>query len=329
MNYTHLTADERYQIDDLKREGYSQARIAKIIGRSASSLSRELNRNKGDRGWRPRQAHLKATERLIARGSANVRLASETAWDYAKQRLQDDQWSPEQISGRLKIEKLETISHETIYQRILEDKDNGGVLHLNLRCKKKRKKRYGSAKSKRGVIPDRVDIDERPAIVDSRKRIGDWEGDTIIGAHDGGAVIASMVERKSRYTILAKAENKTTAAVIGSINQRMLLIAALVLTVTFDNGREFSQHALMSLALDADIYFAKPYHSWERGLNENTNGLVRQYFPKGIPFDSITEKELQDVAKKLNNRPRKCLGYRTPFEVFSKSCERRGVALRI
>jgi IS30 family transposase len=147
--------------------------------------------------------------------------------------------------------------------------------------------------------------------VESRKRIGDWEGDTIIGTHTQGAVIASMVERKSRYTVLAKSKDKTTTAVTKSINQRMLPIADLVHTITLDNGKEFSLHKELSDVLDADIYFAKPYHSWERGLNENTNGLVRQYFPKKTSFDNITEHDLQRVAKKLNHRPRKCLGYKT------------------
>lgn len=204
-----------------------------------------------------------------------------------------------------------------------------GLLYAHLRCKKKRKKRYGSAKSTRGAIPDRVDIDQRPAIVDSRQRVGDWEGDTIIGSHDGGAVITSMVERKSRYTCLTKAKNKTTTTVINSVANHMLPISELVLTITLDNGKEFSQHKTLSNLLNADVFFAKPYHSWDRGLNENTNGLVRQYFPKRIPFDSMTDHDLQSVAKKLNNRPRKCLDYKTPFEVFSKSCERRGIALRV
>lgn len=330
MSYTHLTADERYQIDDLKREGNNQKEIASILNRSRSTLSRELRRNGGARGWRPRQAEMKAVERLSVRGSANVKRVCQEAWDYAQQYLQEEQWSPEQIAGRLEQEGCEaTISHETIYQRILADKQEGGSLYTNLRCKKKRKKRYGSARSTRGSIPDRVDIDKRPAIVDSRKRVGDWEGDTIIGSHDGGAVIASMVERKSRYTFLSKAKNKTTVAVIASINKGMEPIAELVHTVTFDNGREFSQHKTLSEALKADVFFAKPYHSWERGLNENTNGLVRQYFPKKSSFDNISEHALQGVAKKLNNRPRKCLGYKTPFEVFSKACENKGVALRI
>ena len=329
MDYTHLTEEERYQIDDMRREGFNQGAIAAALNRSPSTLSRELRRNEGDRGWRPRQAQLKAAERLGERGSANVKRASESAWLYAKKHLQEDQWSPQQIAGRLELAGLDTISHETIYQRIIDDKNADGSLYTNLRCKKKRKKRYGSNRSKRGTIPNRIDIDQRPAIVDSRTRTGDWEGDTIIGAHDGGAVIASMVERKSRYTVLAKAKNKTTLAVIGSINKRMLPIAELVLTVTLDNGKEFSQHKIMTDVLDTKVYFAKPYHSWERGLNENTNGLVRQYFPKKIPFDSISEYDLQRVVRKLNDRPRKCLGYKTPFEVFSRSCEKRGIALRV
>jgi transposase, IS30 family len=329
MDYKHLTEDERYQIDDLRGEGFNQKEIADRIGRSASSISRELRRNEGCRGWRPRQAQFKAATRLAERGLSNARKVNEAAWLYAKKHLTEDQWSPEQISGRAELDGIEGISHETIYQRILEDKKAGGNLYTHLRCKKKRKKRYGSARSMRGAIPNRVDIDQRPAIVDSRKRIGDWEGDTIIGSHDGGAVIASMVERKSRYTVLAKSKNKTTVSVIESINQHMLPIADLVHTITLDNGKEFSMHRTMSATLDADVYFAKPYHSWERGLNENTNGLVRQYFPKKIPFDNITYHDLQRVVRKLNNRPRKCLDYKTPFEVFSKSCEKLGIALRI
>lgn len=328
MGYNHLTEEERYQIDDLRREGFNQKQIAKKIRRSPSTLSRELHRNEGERGWRPRQAQLKAQERLVVRGTNNARKISEDAWRYAEKHLTEDQWSPQQISGRAELDGIEGISHETIYQRILEDKNAGGNLYTHLRCKKKRKKRYGSARSTRGAIPNRVDIDQRPAIVDSRKRTGDWEGDTIIGSHDGGAVIASMVERKSRYTVLAKAKNKTTPAVIASINQHMLPIADLVHTITLDNGKEFSLHGAMSSMLDADVYFAKPYHSWERGLNENTNGLVRQYFPKKVPFDNITHHDLQRVVRKLNNRPRKCLGYKTPFEVFSKSCAKKGIALR-
>lgn len=329
MVYTHLTEEERYQIDELQRQGYSQKNIADELGRSESTLSRELKRNRGERGWRPRQAQGKALCRLSSRGIANAGRIDESAWEYAKEHLQQEQWSPEQITGRLKRDGAPPISHETIYQRVLADKKAGGQLYLNLRCKKQRKKRYGSGKSGRGAIPNRVDIEERPAIVETRKRVGDWEGDTIIGSYDGGAVIASMVERKSRFTCLAKASNKTTKAVTASINQVMLPLANLVITITLDNGKEFSEHKNLSDALNAKVFFATPYHSWERGLNENTNGLVRQYFPKKVPFDMLTEQDVQRVENKLNSRPRKCLDYQTPFEVFSKSCHKKGIALRI
>lgn len=329
MGYKHLTEEERDQIDDCLREGLLQSDIAKKLKRSKSTLSRELIRNKGKRGWRPKQSDRMAKEKLSKRGSLNVKRASEAAWEYAKKRIKEDQWSPEQISGRLKLDGMETISHETIYQKILEDKKAGGTLYKNLRCKKKRRKRYGTAKTSRGRIPNRVDIENRPAIVEDRKRIGDWEGDTIIGSYNGGAVIASMVERTSRFTKLAKAQNKTTEAVINSINKVMQPLSAFVLTTTLDNGKEFSNHAALTQTLMTSVYFAKPYHSWERGLNENTNGLVRQYFPKRMSFDSISEEELYVVERKINNRPRKCLGYKTPFEVFSKFLSNRGVALRI
>lgn len=211
----------------------------------------------------------------------------------------------------------------------MDDKRTGGNLYTHLRCKKKRKKRYGSKAAGRGCIPNRVDIDERPAIVDTRNRIGDWEGDTIIGSHDGGAVIATMVERKSRFTIVAKSNDKTTRSVIAGIIKKMKPLSSLVETVTFDNGKEFSGHKHLTTSLGSDIYFAKPYHSWERGLNENTNGLIRQYFPKKTSFDNIDELEFHNAATKINNRPRKCLGYSTPNEVFTKLAAKKGIALRI
>ncbi len=198
MDYKHLTEEERYQIDDLRREGFKQNQIAKKLGRSPSTLSRELRRNHGERGWRPRQAQLKSVERLIARGKNNAKKVSEKAWRYAEKHLINDQLSPQQIAGGAKLENLPTISHATIYQRILKAERADDNLYMHLRCEKKRKKRYGAVRSTRGTIPNRIDIDQRPAIVESRKRIGDWEGDTIIGSHTKGAVIASMVERKSR-----------------------------------------------------------------------------------------------------------------------------------
>ena len=329
MSYTHLTEDERYHIDELLRQDYTQVAISDELGRSASTISRELRRNRGKRGWRPRQACNKAALRLSERGKNNAPKIDETVWDYALDKITSEQWSPEQIAGRAKKEKKPPISHESIYQRILADKKSGGILYTHLRCKKKRKKRYGANDSGRGRIPNRVDIDERPAIVERKLRVGDWEGDTVIGSHDGGAVFATMVERKSLFTVARKSKDKTTRSVIDSIIMEMSSLAELVETVTLDNGKEFSGHQRITDELGGKVYFAKPYHSWERGLNENTNGLLRQYFPKKTSFDSITPTELSTAVDKLNNRPRKSLGYSTPREVLTKLAAKRGIALRI
>lgn len=327
-NYNHLTEDERYQMDELRREGLGPTAIAAALGRSPSTISRELRRNVGERGWRPRQAHGKARGRLSERGAGNVRRVSETAWESALEKLIGAQWSPEQIAGRMKLMGLGAISHETIYTRIYDDKKAGGSLHTHLRCRKQRKKRYGSGRDRRGQIVGRVGIEERPQIVDDRKRVGDWEGDTIIGKGHSQALV-SMVERKSRYVCLAKVPNKSAEAVTAAIHAEMKPLSTLVHTVTLDNGKEFAEHAVWGETLNAKVYFARPYHSWERGLNENTNGLVRQYFPKAMRFHEITAEDVRAVADKLNHRPRKCLGYQTPHEVFSKACLQRGVALRI
>lgn len=329
MTYTHLTEDERYHIDEMRRQGYLQKDIAANLGRSPSTLSRELKRNKGKRGWRPRQAHDLATKRLHHRGASNVVKVSDEAWQFAKSKLVTEQWSPEQITGWLKSQSKAGISHETIYRRILEDKVSGGNLYSHLRCKRQRKKRYGKKSAGRGCIPNRKDIDERPAVVDKRNRVGDWEGDTVIGSHKGGAVLVTVVERKTRYAIVAKSQDKTTSSVTRCINHAMSKLANLVKTITFDNGKEFSKHEVLSKHLNCDVYFAKPYHSWERGLNENTNGLLRQYFPKKTKFDEISDKEIQVVVNKINNRPRKCLNYKTPAEEFARLAVNKGVALRI
>lgn len=328
MTYKHLTMEERYQIDDLRSEGFSKSEIAKQLGRSPSTVTREMKRNKGERVWRAHQANEKAKERLTKRGQSNARKITESAWEYAKCQLSIFQWSPEQIAGRLKLEGYDGISHETVYQRILSDKKAGGLLYKHLRCQKLRRKRYGS-KRRPPAILDRTGIEDRPAIVDARKRVGDWEGDTIVGAGCNSGVIVSSVERVSRLTILAKVENKGPIGITNAIIEKMGPLRELVHTMTVDNGGEFSLHKTISQALDMKIFFARPYHSWERGTNENINGLVRQYFMKSMRFDKVSDEDVQRVADKLNHRPRKCLGYQTPYEVFSKACKKKGVALRI
>ena len=222
----------------------------------------------------------------------------------------------EQIAGWLKREKQPAVSHERIYLYVYADKRRGGLLHRHLRSQKKQRKRYGGY-IRRGQIPNRTSIDERPKIVGRKGRFGDWEADTIIGArHKGG--ILSLVERKSKLTRLHKLATKAASEMKDVSVALLAPLAARVHTITVDNGKEFCEHEQIAAALKARIYFAHPYASWERGLNENTNGLVRQYFPKKYEFAKITDQDLQQVEELLNNRPRKTLGYRTPNEVFFK-----------
>ena len=308
--YTQLTREERYQIYALKQAGHNQCEIAVMLGRHRSTISRELDRNRGMRGYRPRQAHRLALERR----KAKVRpLFGGSIWAKVELLMQMD-WSPEQISGRLRAEEGIRISHEHIYQYIYADKRAGGELYRHLRCQKKRRKRYGSY-DRRGVIPNRVSIDERPAVVAERSRVGDWEGDTVIGKNHQGALV-TMVERKSLYTIIDAVARKTAAAVRGVIVAGLTPHKDRVYTLTYDNGKELTEHEQIAKELGTKIYFAHPYSSWERGLNENTNGLIRQYFPKRRELLTVAREEIEHAMDRLNHRPRKTLGFRTPFEVF-------------
>jgi IS30 family transposase len=312
MNYTHLTREERYQIYALKKAGHTQIEIANVLERNKSTISRELSRNCGRRGYRPKQAHSMSEERW----AVNARTIDDATWQFAHERLLE-QWSPEQISGHA------AISPETIYQRVYADKRTGGLLWKNLRCQKQRKKRYGKIE-RRGIIPNRLSIDDRPAIVETRSRIGDWEADTVIGMNHRQAIV-SIVERKTGFTLIQKVERKTAHAVSQAMVGLLKPYQNKVHTITSDNGREFAGHEGIAATLEADFYFAHPYSSWERGTNENTNGLIRQYFPKNRDFTTITQQEIDTAMERLNNRPRKRLGYLTPNQVFFKS----GVALQI
>jgi len=309
-NYKQLNREQRYQIYVLMKAGLYQTKIAEIIGVHKSTISREIRRNCGFRGYRPKQAHRFAKER---RAKVIRTRISQHTWTLVEHLLRED-WSPEQISGWLKSECQITVSHESVYQFILQDKRQGGDLYRHLRCKKQRRKRYGST-SRRGHIVDRVSIDQRPAIVDARSRIGDWELDTIIGKGHKQALV-SITERRSRLSLVAKVNRKSAALVSRSIQRLLEPIASKVFTLTSDNGKEFARHKEIAAALRANFYFAHPYASWERGLNENTNGLIRQYFPKKHDFITITDKDISMVMNKLNNRPRKCLGFKTPNQVF-------------
>lgn len=312
--YHHVTREQRSQIYVLKAIPTPQNKIAEMIGVSPSSVCRELKRNTGQRGYRFKQANDMSRERRSKISQTPKKMNSELI-ALIEKKLELD-WSPEQIAGRLKLEG-HFISHESIYRHIREDKKNGGTLYKKLRRKGKKYNKRVSGKAGRGCIPNRVDIENRPAVVEEKSRIGDWEGDTIIGAEHQGAVI-SYVDRSSKFTILSKVPNKTAELVLHASVEQFQAHGLPVLTITYDNGKEFSYHEKIAKALNAQCYFAKPYHSWERGLNEHTNGLVRQYLPKKMSFRDVTNEQLQRIADKLNHRPRKCLNYLTPFEFLHR-----------
>jgi len=308
--YTQLTREQRYQIEALLKGQHTQTEIAEILGVHKSTISRELRRNRGLRGYRPNQADNLATQRRTRLNRARIPTPH---WDRAETLLRED-WSPEQISSWLAQEEGIVISHEWLYLYVYQNKRDGGDLYKHLRCQKPRRKRYGS-NDRRGQIKGRVSIDERPEVVEKRSRTGDWEADTVIGL-PGGAVLVTLAERKTRCSILALAKDKSAKAVKEALIGALQPHAAQVHTITYDNGKEFAHHSEIATALGAKGYFAHPYHSWERGLNENMNGLIRQYLPKGKSFDELTDEDIRYIMGKLNNRPRKCLGYKTPNQVF-------------
>jgi len=307
--YNQLTQEQRYQISALRKTRHALAEIASVIGVHKSSVSRELKRNQGKRGYRPQQAQELALER---RQKAVPRITAEV-WTIVERLLRQD-WSPEQISGRLKKEHRVCISHEWIYQYVLKDKQAGGDLYRHLRCQKKRRKRYGKY-DRRGKLPNCRSIEERPAIVNARKRLGDWEADTIIGRQHKQAIV-TLTERKSRLTFVSKVKRRTAQAVRKQVCRMLLPVKNKVHTLTSDHGKEFADHEQIAQILELEFYFAHPYAAWERGTNENTNGLLRQYFPKKSDFQSVSKKELEQVMTRLNFRPRKSLRFKTPFEVF-------------
>jgi IS30 family transposase len=312
MTYTHLTQEERYQIHQLRRQGIGLSDIGAELGRSPSTISRELRRNATECGYKPGLAQRKATERQSRR--RNARQFDGAQWQLVQLYLRR-YLSPQQVSRRLALERRLCISTESIYQYAYADKARGGELVRFLRCQKLRRKRYASGRERRGVLKNRVGIEQRPAVVDARTRIGDWEGDTVIGQGHKGAVV-TLVERKSRYTLAYPLSSKHSAGVTQAIVDLLRPHRGACKTLTFDNGKEFAEHAFIGRCLQAKVYFARPYCSWQRGTNENTNGLLRQFFPKHSSLLKVSPDQVDDAVYWLNHRPRKCLGYRTPHEVF-------------
>jgi IS30 family transposase len=316
IGYHHLIRDQRSQIYALKSNGLMQQQIAAHLKVHPSTFSRELKRSAGARGYRFQQADGFATERRSV-ASSHAKCMTPNVIKLIEIKIRE-KWSPEQISGRLKLELGISVSHETIYQHIWQDKKNGGDLYTHLRHSGKKYNKRSSGKSGRGCIPNRVDIKERPKIVEEKKRLGDWEGDTIIGAQHKGALL-TIVDRKSKFTLIEKLDRKTADEVVMATEESFARIPdAIVHTITYDNGKEFSDHEKISNLLDAKCYFATPYHSWERGLNEHTNGLIRQYLPKDTDLSTVPKSKVKFIEDALNDRPRKVLNFMTPKEVRNR-----------
>ena len=312
-SYHHVTRDIRSQLYALKATGTSLHKIATIVERDVSTISREIKRNTGGRGYRFKQADEMAAERR-ENASRTPKKLTPTLVAIIEEKILED-WSPDQISGRLKDDDIASISHEAIYQHIWEDKRTGGILYKHLRHKGKKYNKRSAGTAGRGCIPNRVDITERPQIVEEKARIGDWEGDTVISAVSKTALL-TVVDRHSKFTRMKKLGRKTAKNVRSAMKKVMCSLPYPIHTVTYDNGMEFADHQGIATDLNAYCYFAAPYHSWERGLNEHTNGLIRQYLPKSVDFKDVTDDEIQAIEDRLNDRPRKILGYKTPREVM-------------
>ncbi len=307
-DYKQLTYEQRCQIEALKKSGMTQQQIANAVGARQPTISRELRRNTGQRGYRHKQAQRKAEERR--HNATKAVKMTEPMIDRVEQKLAQ-KWSPEQISGWLCMEHGETLSHERLYQHIWEDKRAGGQLYTYLRRQGKKYQKRCNGKRSRGQIRNRVGIEERPGVVDEKSRVGDWEIDTVIGKGHSGALV-TLVERVTQFTLVANVPNKSAEAVTAATIELLKPYRSVLHTITADNGKEFAYHEQLTAELGAAVYFARPYHSWERGLNENTNGLLRQYWPKSTDFKKVTGKEVTGVVTQLNQRPRKTLGFKTP-----------------
>lgn len=325
-HYKHLTVRQRERLAKLCHEGHSLAEIAKALRRNKSTISRELSRNGSpqSRYYTPCQAQARSEQRR-SRASRRPRIRSERIRAYIREKLKLG-WSPEIIAGRLPLEHRGLhVSHEAIYQYLYDrrTKDRKELIRLLRRAHRLRKLRGIGRKVRKTKIPNRIPIEARPKAVDSRRYYGHWEGDTM-ESQKSPPVLNSLTERKSRLLMLTKLERKaareTKRAVVGRLAQ---LPPALRKTLTLDNGTENTLHEDITAEIGAKCYFAKPYASWQRGTNEQTNGMVRWFLPKGTDFRNITDEQVAEVESKINNRPRKCLKFRTPLEVFT-----RVVALR-
>ena len=313
MKYKQLTSDERYTIAAFRKVRLSVYQMAKEMNRHPSTIYREINRNiRKDGGYRGSKA-ISRTKARRARSRRNPHYTLEN-FDLVRILLRK-KWSPEQISGVLKYYGLFYISHETIYKYVWWDKATGGTLYKYLRqASKKRRKRYRAYNS-RGVLAGKRHISERPEVIDKRERIGDWEIDTVMGSGDKHCIV-TLVERKTGYTLIGKLRNKTKEELNWVTRKMIRAHEEKVLTITADNGTEFHGYSDLEHDTGVTFYFATPYHSWERGTNENTNGLIRQYLPKRKSMANLTQRICNKIAYELNTRPRKRHGFISPWTMF-------------
>ena len=317
MTYRQLSPEERYMLAALRRQGLNQSEIARALGRHRSTVCREVRRNSTRADGRYRA--FTAQERTNGRRSRSRRNSRFSAEDFARvEELLRRQWSPEQVAGHLARSGLLSISHETIYRHVWRDKKDGGALHTHLRgARKRRRKRYGAYDS-RGRLAGKRMISERPPEVEARDRVGHWEADTVAGAVSKDCVV-TLVERKTGLVLIGKLADRTAESLSRRVVSLMSSSGARFETVTADNGTEFHDYKRIEGRTGAVFYFARPYHSWERGSNENANGLLRQYLPKGVSMEGLSQKQCNAISRRLNTRPRKRLGFRTPLECFNES----------
>lgn len=306
---SHLTFEERGFLYRLKRKGKSNSEIAELMGRHRSTIGRELARNTGQRGYRPQQAQRWAETRRLASRRPH-KMDDPSVHKYVQDRL-EKYWSPDQIAGRASQDfpraPARWLSRQTIYDWINDHTPQWRTLL----------RRGGRPPEKRGKLRDCVRIDGRPEVINRRRRYGDWEGDTMVG-HGRKSALLTLVERKSGYARIGRVDSMKSDMTMRATKRRMKdLPISLRRSMTFDNGKEFAEHHKLTRGLALDVYFAEPYASWQRGTNENTNGLLRQFFPKGTDFTQISHRAVARVENLINERPRRRLGYRTPAEILA------------
>ena len=317
----HLTRGRRYEIQMYSLLGMNKSEIARILHVHKSTITREFQRNSDVRNkgtyYFASRAECKQRKRYASR--RGPRKFTDAMKEKARYYLEELQMSPEQIVGYCRKHGIDMVSHETLYQWIWAYKKSGGTLHTHLRHRGRRHHKRGLSRKRRGIIPNRVDISERPKIVDRRSRFGDFEIDTIVGANHRQHILT--INERVTGRVWMRRLSAPTAAVAASMAINILqpmADAGLTKTITADNGLQFARHETVTEALGIKFYFAKPYHSWERGSNENLNGLIRQYIPKGTDFDTLTREDILTIQEKINNRPRKRLAFSSPNDIFVK-----------